>query len=268
MMDDFEPPIGRRQLPVEIQALRALAADEFRKRERELQPRIDAHIVVYASAVERLVGAHRSIADRTDLVISSDTRWSAIWELSGRCLTECRLLLHALRGGFTLEASSNVRAMVEAMDLLAAVAFEDATARRWLTGDDVRPRKARAVMAKKQQLARQRMKAAGVEPEGVAVSTGEWIYRHFSDSAHHRRGPITRSISLERREFFYGPHPDPARRAREVADIGQLIETTLMIVADSLADVVGREGLAEVLLQQASEFDRVREQQPLTSELS
>lgn len=261
----LEPLVSRRELPVEVRALRDLAAADFARREAQLQLSIDAHIAAYTEAVERLISTHRAIASGTDLVIGADTRWSAIWELAGRCLSECRLLLHHLRGGFALEASSNVRAMFEAMYLLGAVAFhgEEAILRRWLAGKHVRPNKARAVMATKQALARKRMKERGIEPDGDVVATGEWLYRHFSDSAHHRRGPITASIALERREFAYGPHPDAAVRGREVVHAGHMIETALMVVADALADVVGREGLAEVLAEQAAKLERVRKAHPL-----
>jgi hypothetical protein len=151
----------------------------------------------------------------------------------------------------------------EAMYLLAAVAFDDLIARRWLAGEDVRPRKAHAVMAKKQLLARKRMKEARVEETGDVVKNGEWLYRYFSDSAHHRRGPITTSVSLERREFAYGPHPNPAKRGQEVEHAGQMIETALIVVADSLAYIVGREGLADVLAEQAAELDQVRTAHPI-----
>jgi hypothetical protein len=129
-----------------VRALRDLAADEFAKREGELQGPISVNIDAYEKAVERLVSAHTNIASGTDLVIGSDTRWSAIWELSGRCLSECRLLIHALRGGFALEASSNVRAMFEAMYLLAhdlpsAVSDPSEVApRRWRVGPGARLR--------------------------------------------------------------------------------------------------------------------------------
>jgi len=262
-LPNLEPLISRRDLPIEVRALRDLEADEFAKRERELQVPINLHIDAYEKAVEQLVSAHKNIASGTDLGIGTDTRWSAIWELSGRCLSECRLLIHALRGGFSLEASSNVRAMFEAMNLLVAVAFDDATARSWLAGKYVPPKKARAVMEKKKALAHKRTKEAGVEPSRDVVATGKSLYRHYSASAHHRRGPITASISLERREFDYGPHPDPVKRGREVNVAGEMIETALIAVADSLSYIVGRYGLADVLAEQGAELERVRQAHPL-----
>jgi hypothetical protein len=260
----LEPPLSRRNLPDEVNALREIAAADFAKRERELQPHIDAHIAVYASEVEKLKNAHANIASGTDLVIGAKTRWSAIWELAGRCIAEIELLLHALRGGFAMGASANVRAMFEAMYLLGAVAFDDATAERWLSGKEVRPKKARAVMVKKQALAHTRAKAAGIEPVGDIAETGGWIYQHFSQYAHHLRGSIIESTSLERREFAYGPHPDPAKRGRETEEIGHLIETALIVIADTLADLVGREDLPLVLAEREANFERVRREEPVS----
>jgi hypothetical protein len=262
----LEPLVERRPLPVEVRALRELAADEHEKREREVGPAVEAHLAAYGVAVERLIGVHAEIANGTDLGIGTDTRWSAIWELSGRCLSECRLLLYALRGGFSVESSSNERAVFEAMYLLTAIAFDDDVLKRWLAGDYVRPKTARGLVAKKQELAHQRMRAAGVEPDGDVVASGEWLYDYFSKAAHHRRAPMTASVSLERREFAYGPHPDPVRRSVEIWHAGQTIETALIVVADSLAYIVGRGDLAEFLRAQADELESVRERYPLLDE--
>jgi hypothetical protein len=260
---DLEPLVAPRDLPDEVRALRDLATVEFARRDRAIQPRIDAHLDAYAGAVERVVGIHRNIGSGTDLVIGADTRWSAIWELSGRCLAECRLVIHVLRGGFALESASNVRAMFEAMYLLSAVEFDDATARRWLTGAYVKPSKGRAVMAERERYARTRMPERDVEPAGGESDPGPWLYDNMSKSAHHRRGPITGSISVDRREFAYGPHPDAAVRGREVANAGQMVEPALMVVVVALAWLVGSEGVLELIEEQKIEFERVRVEHPL-----
>jgi hypothetical protein len=260
---DLEPPLEKAALPARVEARRTEAATEFAQLGQEIEPSIQAHIDAYEQAVEILAHAHADIADGTDIVIGAQTRWSAIWELAGRCLSECRLLVYALRGGFTVEASSNVRAVFEAMHLLSAVAWDDAIAVRWLNGDDIRPNKARAALVKRESVARTRMKEIGIEPMGSIKSSGEWLYRYFSDSAHHRRGPIIKSTSLERRQFDYGPHPDPRVRAREVSGIGHTIETALIMVSFGLADIVGRDGIEYVLAEQAEKLEQVRQQYPL-----
>ncbi len=260
---DLEPPVALRDLPIEVQALRDLAVDEFRKRDRELQPHIDAHINAYEAAVQRLIAGHANIASQVDFALGGETRWSGIWELSGRCLSECRLLVHALRGGFALEAASNVRAVHDAMYLLRAVSCEDKTARKWLAGEYIRPKAARAVIADKQGSGRKRMKEAGLTPAGDVTTSGAWLYDHFSQAAQHRRASVAVSVSVPRRAFDYGPHPDADVRAEQVLHIGHLIETALIVVTDTLADIVGRDDLAEVLAEQKEEFERVRLTHPL-----
>ena len=69
--------------------------------------------------------------------------------MGGRCLAVSRVLLHDLQGGFASEAVGTLRALHEAVQLLAALAFhlEDDAARRWLAGEWIRPKEARAIQA-------------------------------------------------------------------------------------------------------------------------
>jgi hypothetical protein len=240
-----------------------------------------------AEEVDRLVQAHRLIADETDIELRAETRWSAIWELSGRCLAICRVVLHDLRGGFTSEAVGTLRSLWEASILLAAVAYhdeeqeeqqeqeqeeqeqeqeeqEEELLRRWLAGEWVRPWQARETVARKEALAHERMRAAGIEPvgRGVAELGGE-IYDLLSRPAHHRRGGFPETVSVDLREFTYGPHPNAEVRAHHVDHGGQLIETALITVIDALADVIGREFARDALGPMQQRLERVRERFPL-----
>jgi hypothetical protein len=70
------------------------------------------------------------------------------------------------------------------------------------------------------------------------------------------------SLSVDK-SFEYGPHRDPVVHAGDVVHVGHMIETALIAVLDALSDIVGREGLAEVMAQQASNLERVRIDFPL-----
>jgi hypothetical protein len=107
------------------------------------------------------------------------------------------------------------------------------------------------------------MEALGVDPGGDLVESGRWLYDYLSKSAHHRRGPITTSVSVEGRTFAYGPHPDPVKRARELSNAGQSIETALIVIADAISYIVGRSDLAAFLSEQAADLERVRQAHPL-----
>jgi len=241
-------------------------AEEHQRIDALFQPRIDAHIAAFAEEVEAVIVAHKYLADRTDLEIRAETRWSAIWELSGRCLAICRVILHDLRGGFTSEAIGSVRALYEATELLAAVAFHEEVdvLRQWLAGEWIREREARTVVGRKEALARDRMREAGVEPEGRgAVEVGAEVYDLLSQPAHHRRFGFPETISVELREFTYGPHPSAEVRAHHVDYAGQLLETALLVVIDGLGDILGREYVRDTLPPMQARLEQAREQFPL-----
>jgi hypothetical protein len=269
LVSDIEPPVEPRDLPPEVAELRGRAAEEHEWLDETAQPNIDARIEALAQEVEHVIDVHRQIADRTDLEIRADTRWSAIWELSCRCLAICRVVLHDLRGGFTSEAVGSLRTLFEAAELLGAVAFhaEEDLVRRWLAGEWIRPRDARQAMGRKAALAEQRMKSAGLEPpERGPVETGAEIYDLLSQPAHNRRGGSPETISVPLREFVYGPHPNAERRAHHLAYAEQLIETALLIVIDSLSDIIGREYANNALPAMQQRLEQARERFPLPGE--
>jgi hypothetical protein len=108
------------------------------------------------------------------------------------------------------------------------------------------------------------MRAAGVEPEGRGLTElGSEIYDLLSRPAHHRRGGSPETVSAELREFTYGPHPNAKVRARYVNYAGEIIETALLVVIDSLGDIVGREYVREALPRMQQRLTDVREQFPL-----
>lgn len=166
--NDLEPPIRGRELPDHVRELRDRADAEAVQIDAETQVWFDAHLAVYRNAIHELIDTHRALADETDVDIGADTRWSAIWELSGRCLAISNVVLHDCRGGFTSEAIGTLRSLHEAVQLLHAVAFheEEALVRRWLAGEYIRPKEAREVQGRQQALALERMEEAGIQPEG------------------------------------------------------------------------------------------------------
>lgn len=268
-MGELEPEVHASELAEDVAERRRAVAEEHAALDAIYQPLIDAHIAAYADAVDEVIHAHRNLADRTDLDIRAETRWSAIWELSGRCLAICRVVTHDLRGGFTSEADGTLRTLYEATILLGAVAFHEErdAVRRWLADEDedwVRPRQARAVMERKEALARERMAEAGVEPEGGGLTEiGGEIYDMLSRPAHHRRGGFPEMVSADLREFTYGPHPNAEVRARHVSYAGELIETALIVVVDAIGDIIGREYVRDVLPRIQGQLERVRQDAPL-----
>jgi hypothetical protein len=178
-------------------------------------------------------------------------------------------VIHDLRGGFSSEAVGSLRTLYEGTVLLGAIAFheEEDALRRWLEDGDtswVRPRHARLVMERKEKLAREGMREAGIEPEdrGLTELGGE-IYDLLSRPAHHRRGGFRETVAPALREFTYGPHPNAEVRADHVSYAGELIETALLTVIDSLGDVIGRDYVREAMPQMQERLEGVRHGFPL-----
>jgi hypothetical protein len=210
-MADLHPKVTGRDLPAEVTELREARAIEEQELDEHWEPRIQAHITALTSEVERVIEMHRRVADLTDLELDAETRWSAIWLLSGRCLAICRVVLHDHRGGFASEAVGTLRSLWEAAMLLTALASssEDDLLRRWLADEEwVRPSEAREAVVRKEARAHENMKAEGLEPPDESVKeAGRDIYDLLSRAAHHRRGGFPESRQTDLRVFAYGPHP-------------------------------------------------------------
>jgi hypothetical protein len=265
-MGDLEPEIHRRDLPPEIVELRVRARLEQAELDMRLQPLIDAHIEVYEGVVAALVTTHREIGDRTDLDLSSDTRWAAMWLLSGRCLAISHVVLHDLRGGFASEAVGSMRALHEATQLLSAISFheEEEAVRRWLAGEWIRPRETREIQGRQQTLADERMRDMGIEPEGGdVVQLGSDLYSLLSEGAHHQRGGFPESVAVSIRDFAYGPHPDARVRASHVEYAGHLLEEVVIVVGDAFADILGREYFVQVVRPLQDRMAQVRVDAPI-----
>lgn len=265
-MNAFEPPINRRDLPAETIQLRELAEIQLGANAAEIQERIDEHLRVYGEVMDSLIRTHEEIAARSDIDLDGETRWVVLWEMGGRCLSVARVLLHDLRGGFASEAVGTLRGLHEAIQLLAALAFhlEEDAARRWLAGEWIRPKEAREIQGRKQELALERMAEAGIEPEGGdLVELGRQIYSHMSESAHHQRDGFRDSRSVPLRKFAYGPHPDPTVRAAWADYAGELLEEVVIVVGDSFDGMVGDNYMQEYVRPLQARLIAVRESHPL-----
>jgi hypothetical protein len=268
-MSDLELEVQRRELPSEVARLRLIVRAQQAERDAQMQPLLDAHIEVYAAAIEALIATHREIGDRTDLDLTGETRWAAMWLLAGRCLAISRVVLHDLRGGFTSEGIGSMRALHEAVQLLSAISFhlEEDAVRRWLAGEWIPPREVREIQGRKQTLADERMRELGIEPEGGdLVQLGRDLYGSLSESAHHQRGGFPESVAPALREFVYGPHPDATKRASHVEYGGHLLEEVVIVVGDAFADMLGRDYFTQVVRPLQELMERVRRESPLSDD--
>jgi hypothetical protein len=130
----LEPEITQRPLPEETRAVRAHYEQAMRGLEELLRPRLEGHLLVLQGSIDRLVELHAAVVDQSDIELGAETRWAALWELSGRCLALANLFVAELRMGITAETAGTIRVTDEAAHLLHAVAADEdgALARRWL----------------------------------------------------------------------------------------------------------------------------------------
>src|SRR5690242_20027998 len=85
--ENFEPPIDAgRNLPIEVVNARLAEQAEQQRLRDMLEPRIDGHVLVYQTAVETLISKHIEIGETMEFGMGDRTRWTAVWELGGRCL--------------------------------------------------------------------------------------------------------------------------------------------------------------------------------------
>src|SRR6266540_3292455 len=93
----FEPPIRNRPVPSAVAAARLENAAAEANLVQLLQPRIEGNLGACQHALDVLVEQHRHVAEASDIDLETETRWVALWELSGRCLSVANLLLDELR---------------------------------------------------------------------------------------------------------------------------------------------------------------------------
>src|SRR5918911_2543483 len=117
--DDLAPRVTRRaRLPEEFERNRLAQAAQDERDRLVYEERIEAHITVHNIALDFLEETLQWVAECTDLDLVGDTRPAALWQMGGRSLGICRLILDALRMGYTAEVLHLARAAHEANRLL------------------------------------------------------------------------------------------------------------------------------------------------------
>jgi hypothetical protein len=262
---EFEPAIHQRELPAEVAAARLENAAAEAGLTELLQPRLEGNLAACQHAVDVLIEHHRHIAERSDIDLEAQTRWVALWELSGRCLSVANLLLDELRLGYTSETPGTMRILHEAANLLAVATHEEDAhlTRRWLAGRRVEQRRARAAIGEAQRAIDQALQEQGIEIEGDLEELVRQIYRVLSKGTHNDREGFADAHSSAGRLFVYGPHPSPVVRATWASYASELIEQVVLEVGDALARFYGGDWYRETVRPLVEGLRAVRADQPL-----
>jgi hypothetical protein len=267
-MGAYEPELHACEPSEEVAVARHDHAAAMKPVEKVLQPRLDGHLQAYRLAVEPLVDFHRKLVEETDLDLAAETRWVAIWEMSGRCLALAKALIDQLSQGWGPETVGVARVLHEGANLLMTFVESEEVGHRWREGEHVRPGEARNLVATSYQEDLERIVAElGIEVDANMRQIQNEVYRRLSQGAHNDRPGFADSIARDLREFAYGPHPDPRVRALYVEFGGELIEQIVMEVGHALGRIYGDGFYIREVQPLVHAIHAVREQMPIGADV-
>lgn len=268
-MGELEPEIRQQQLAADVERLRERYEASIPALDAILQPRLEGHLLTLQQSVDGLIELHVAVVEQSDLEFEAETRWIALWEVTGRCLALANLFLAELRLGYTAETVGTIRVLNEAVLLLHALAGDEDgdLVRRWLGGDTVMPRDARQVVGDVQAGVVAELIERGVQLEGGdIVELERAIYGHLSQGAHNARPGFAESVSQPLRQFNYGPHPDPRQRAVYIDYASEVIEGAIIGIGSALARFFGGEWYRDTIRPLQQELEAVRNALPIDAE--
>jgi hypothetical protein len=267
--DQLEPSIrAGLELSDDVKRAREAATEVNERRLAVVQPRIEGHLTTYDMVTTALVDAHQRIAETMDFGLGGGTRWTAVWEMSGRCIALCNCAIAQLRAGFGAEVVPTLRAIHEAGQLLSVLAEpgEWGVLKEWLGDGYISAAKARAAEERINEPVIAELKRLGIELHGAPKPTdlGKQIYDVLSKPAHNMRIALRESFSVPLRLYSYGPHPDPTLRAVNVEYAGQLLEEVVLRVGSALGTrFLGKDWYDETIKPLAAALEAIREEMPL-----
>ena len=233
-----------------------------------IQPRIDGHLAAYHLALDELERWHQAVADQTDLDLTGESQWAAIWQVAGRSIGYARSVLILARAGHGDEALPLARALHECDRLLEALADpgEQELVRRWLEDADdrhVRPREARAAVERIEQRVNREMRDAGAEPLLTTIALTRQLYDRMSAVAHNRRKATQSVVSEPLRTMSRGKHRSVFGRVAAVRMLGGVVEEAVTSVGDGLAQIFGSAFYRDTVRPMVQSFEAIRREMPL-----
>jgi hypothetical protein len=270
---DFEPRVAwRSETPADVRRARERAAEEDQSVAAIIATRSGGHIATYGMALDTIAELHQRIADGTNIDLTGDTRWAAMWQLAGRMIGYARALMVLGHAGFGDEAMPIARAQHECSRLLEAVTNRHETDLliRWLADDDeryVRPRDARDAIERGEKLIAEMMIAAGEPAIPSTRDLSADLYHRMSVVTHNRRQATQSVLAPAQRSMARGRHPNPYGRATAVRWLGTVVEEAVAQVGGCLVSFLGETAstawIAETLQPTLETFRAVERDQPL-----
>jgi hypothetical protein len=237
-----------------------------------LEAGITQHLETCGAAIDHLCAAHAALAQAAGEILAEESAWTAIWEMTGRCLSLSRAFLDQLSHGFVLESLVTARAIHEACMLVAVFVSENDTADplwpRWLRDEWIPPSTVQKRYDRIEARLQEQMRARGIQPLGRLRDPAARLYDALSAAAHSRRSGVASAVSPGLpRTFAYGPHPGLQTRASHVSYGTTLIIHVVQGVGNALTAAVpdGAEFNAETVQPLLDQLRGLYEGLPLDS---
>jgi hypothetical protein len=257
--------INRRELPENVAGARAAQREADSGNEAALASRVEAHLRISQAILDTLRDQHRRLVEETDFDPLQKTRPSAAWLLAGRVISLSYAIVVGLRSGLTTEVGPLARTLHEASAALRIMldAEESALHRKWLRDGYFSPSDLEQAQRRMEDRAAVEMLRSGVAPPGRTDKLDHQLYGQWSKIAHNRRTGILENYRADLREFAYGPHPDPLRRALWVGYGTQIVSEVTVTVGAVLTKMLGPETWVNRVEPAISALGRLQRDQPL-----
>jgi hypothetical protein len=140
---------------------------------------------------------------------------------------------------------------------------EAALQKKWLRDGYFSPNDLEKAQRRMEDRAAVQMLKEGVAPPGRTDELDHQLYGHWSRIAHNRRSGILENYRGDLREFAYGPHSDPLRRALWTGYGTQIIYEVTVTVGAALTKMLGPEMWHGRVEPAISALDRLQQEHPL-----
>jgi hypothetical protein len=235
----LEPTLTRVE---ELEVSTILARDEDRVAAAEnraiIKPNVDAHLELHQDAILYLKSVHAEVPDEFDFDLVGDTRYAAIWQMTGQCLGIASLIIDGLALGYTSAMIPLARALHEADRLAEAFAMEEGEnlLRRWLRGKKVNPSEVRKVEQQFDESQGEHLRRMGVSEKyiNVRADLSRAGYGTLSDLAHHSREGTEHDVSARARQMIVGPSDAWIRRGSFADQMFAQLEECVLAVSWAL----------------------------------
>ena len=176
------------------------------------------HLTAYAAALDELEGAHRLIAEETDLQLDAKTRQAAMWLITGRCIGLAHAGTSRARRRRVLLPKQSLCCVrcTRLRDCSTSSRYdgEDDIVRRWLLGRNVPRGEIMAAIDRQEEAMRAEMIEQRIAPPTTTRAQMEAIYGRSSEVAHNRRGHMLAQVAMPTESWRPARTPTGGRAQR------------------------------------------------------